>query len=142
MIFLDTSAIYALADQGDDQHQTAVSLFEAVVQSGRTLLTHNYVLVECAALLHKRLGRESAMAFHVEARQFRVHWVSPDLHAAALEYLRTQGPSKLSLVDAVSFIVMKDVGLEEYLAFDGHFAEAGFRLVSLQAGGEVEPGHE
>jgi len=36
----------------------------------------------------------------------------------------------LSLVDAVSFEVMRQRGLNEAFAFDRHFGEAGFSLVA------------
>jgi predicted nucleic acid-binding protein len=130
MIFVDTSAIYAVADKDDEQHETAMRLFQANLQAGRTLVTHSYVLVESASLLHRGLGRRAAMTFLSEASRFRTQWVSSDLHDAAVEYLRERGTTKMSLVDAVSFVVMAGLDLEEYLAFDEHFANAGYRLVS------------
>ena len=41
MIFLDTSAIYALADGGDPNH--AVERLQEILSFGEELLTHNYV---------------------------------------------------------------------------------------------------
>ena len=56
MIFLDTSAIYALADRGDPRNEVAKERFQAVLQGGEGMLTHNYVLVESMALIQHRLG--------------------------------------------------------------------------------------
>ena len=49
MIFLDTSAVMALADTGDLHHTESVAALEQLTPEGHDLLTHNYVLVESAA---------------------------------------------------------------------------------------------
>ena len=56
MIFLDTSAIYALADKADPNHADAYKKFDLALKAGEIFLLHNYVLVESAALLQARLG--------------------------------------------------------------------------------------
>ena len=37
--------------------------------------------------------------------------------------------AKLSLCDAASFIVMRDLGITRAFTYDNHFVEAGFALV-------------
>ena len=54
MIFLDTSAIYAMADRGDPRHQRAKERFQALLEAGEGVLTHNYVLAELVPLAHVR----------------------------------------------------------------------------------------
>ena len=51
MIFLDTSAIYALADRDDKNHQQAIRLFQEALTNRERFIVHNYILVESAALL-------------------------------------------------------------------------------------------
>lgn len=130
MIFLDTSAIYALADKDDDMHDSAVTAFNRAQHSSESMLTHSYVLVESAALLQRRLGISTALAFLNEAERFIVHWVTHETHLEAVGYLAENGSSKLSLVDVVSFLVMRREGVSEFLGYDGHFTEAGFRQFS------------
>ena len=57
MIFLDTSAIYALADRDDPNHSQAAAAFRRLLEDGEEALVHSYILVESAALLQRRLGR-------------------------------------------------------------------------------------
>ena len=64
MIFVDSSAIYALADASDDSHELAKSILAAALESGEELLTHNYVLLESTALIQRRLGLNIAMAIY------------------------------------------------------------------------------
>ena len=128
MIFLDTSAIYALADTGDPNHNQALSLFASVVEEGQGILTHNYVVVESAALLQSRLGMNSALRFLVDVNDFQVHWITSDDHQRAVSLLTERARRGLSLVDCVSFVVMGQYGVEQALAFDRDFEREGFRL--------------
>lgn len=127
MIFVDTSAIYALASGRDSRHREARRSFDALLRAERPLVTHSYVLSESMALLHHRLGRDVALTFAVEARGLEVEWVEERLHHAAVDALR-DAPGGVSLVDQVSFLVMRQRGIDEAFAFDGDFVWAGFRL--------------
>ncbi|MCY4635344.1 MAG: PIN domain-containing protein [Acidobacteria bacterium] len=102
MIFVDTSAVFALAGTRDLKHRAARQRFDALLRTRRRLLTHSYVLSESMALLHRRLGAEAALVYASEARAFEVEWVDESLHDAAVAALRT-APRKVSLVDQVSF---------------------------------------
>jgi len=67
----------------------------------RDAITHNYVLVETEALAHRRLG------------------------ARAVRALRRRS----SLVDHVSFELMRRLDLHTALALDDDFAREGFELL-------------
>lgn len=127
MIFIDTSAIYALADRSDPQHRRARKQFERMLGAGMPLLTHSYILIESVALLQHRLGIDTARTFVADARAFEVEWVSATTHEAAVDRWRLANRRKVSLVDAVSFVVMRARGVDVAFAFDPHFAEEGFR---------------
>ncbi len=127
MIFVDTSALFALANDRDLKHWEARLAFDRLLQAERRLLTHSYVLSESMALLHQRLGRAAALALAAETRAFDIEWVDEPLHRAAVDALHS-APRGVSLVDQVSFLVMRQRGIDEAFAFDRHFAVAGFRL--------------
>lgn len=127
MIFVDTSAIFALADGLDARHDEATRSFEALLRTGRRLVTHSYVLVESMALLQRRLGHAKAIEFASVAAAFEIEWVGERLHNAAVVALGEQ-PGGISLVDQVSFLVMRRRGIQEAFAFDADFTAAGFRL--------------
>jgi len=128
MIFLDTSAIYALADKADTNHMTAYSKFESVLKSGETFLVHNYILLESVALLQARLGLPSAILFLKDAKSFEVEWVDLDLHEEAEKELERIGRRGISLVDCTSFLVMRRRGIEKAFAFDPDFRDQGFSI--------------
>lgn len=129
MIFLDTSAIYAIADQADPNHTRAIALSGQAQNGGETFLVHNYVLLESAALLQRRFGLEAALVFLQESDRFQVHWVGSRDHRQATGLLRERGRRGLSLVDCVSFVVMRQEGVTQALAFDPDFEREGFQLL-------------
>ena len=132
MIFVDTSALFALASDRDLKHREARLAFDRLLQAERRLLTHsyvlNYVLSESMALLHQRLGRGAALALAAETRAFDIESVDEPLHRAAVDALHG-APRGVSLVDQVSFLVMRRRGIDESFAFDRHFAVAGGELL-------------
>jgi predicted nucleic acid-binding protein len=139
LIFLDTSGVIALADDKDIFHTKATEMFEASLQAGEEIVLHNYLVVESAALLHRRLSRESSLKFLRESRTFSIVWVDKKLHNQAEDYLAECGSSKLSLVDVLSFLVMRPRGITEFVGFDKHFVEAGFTQYGSKEPGDPGP---
>ena len=99
---------------------------QRVVASGQPLLTHNYVLIEIVALLQRRLGMPSARAFLSDAQNFTVHWVTPDDHSEAVTLFEQHNRRGLSLVDCMSFVVMRKYQSTAALAYDADFQTEGF----------------
>jgi uncharacterized protein len=128
MIFLDTSAVYALADKSDPNHASALEKFDQALSAGDPIYLHNYILVESAALLHARLGLRVALQFLKEVKAFQIEWVDPVLHGKALQELERIGRRGVSFVDCLSFLVMRERGIKRVLAFDSDFTDQGFVL--------------
>ena len=130
MTFVDTSAIYAWADADDPNHRTAVRRLQRLLDSRDELLTHNYVLVESFALLQARLGIAAALKLVEDSAAFLIDWIDEDLHAAGVRELEQQSKRGVSLVDHVSFLVMRRRSISTAFAFDPDFTSAGFRLLA------------
>ena len=126
MIFLDTSGIFALADSRDPNHAQAVRIFNAAADDGETFLLHNYVLIESAALIQRRLGIGAALTFLTEAEHFQIHWVNHAEHKQASALLEHHNRRELSLVDCMSFLIMGHYNIRQTLAFDADFEREGF----------------
>ena len=129
MIFLDTSVIYTLADRRDPHHDLAKERSQAVLDAREEILTHNYVLVEAMALVQSRLGRKAATRLVEDCRAFHVDWVDEATHEEAVRRLARGAKRKVSLVDQVSFLVMKRRGVRVALAFDVDFEAEGFQAL-------------
>jgi predicted nucleic acid-binding protein len=130
-IFVDTSALLAVLDADDAYHARASRLWSDLVSGEEDLLTTSYVLVETFALAQARLGLPAARLLHDDVVPIlRVTWVDEALHRAAATALLTAQRRHLSLVDCVSFEAMRRLGAERVFAFDRHFRQQGFTLVS------------
>lgn len=129
--FVDTSALYALLDRDDTNHPVAAEWFAGPArESEERLLTHNYVLVEAAALVHRRLGPTATRDLIVElVPLLHVWFVDQDLHRAAANAFLAAVRRRVSLVDWVSFELMRQSGISQAFAFDRDFATEGFRTV-------------
>lgn len=129
-IYVDTSAIFALLDRNDINHVRARNWLSGAVDRQDTLECGNYVLVESFALITRRLGMQAARSFQTDfVPIMRLHWVDRELHDRASTAFFTAGDRDLSLVDCVSFEIMRNVGIDTAFTFDRHFSEQGFESV-------------
>lgn len=131
-VFVDTSALYALLDGDDSNHEGAVSFWEQLLGNGTGMVTNNYVLLETCALLQNRIGVAALRAFQQDvAPLLTTHWVDEQDHRSAVEAALAAGKRKLSVVDCASFHTMRQHGLYAVFCFDLHFREQGFEIVPL-----------
>jgi predicted nucleic acid-binding protein len=129
-VFVDTSAFLALGVASDSAHERAVRAFEGIRARRETLVTSSYVLVETYALLARRHGLEAVRVFRdTMAPLLGVVWVEATLHDRGLDLMLKLGKRAVSLVDTVSFLVIRDHKLDVVFAYDGDFEEQGFPLV-------------
>jgi uncharacterized protein len=127
-VFIDTSAVFALLVPTDQAHGRASRIFDRLRARDATLIMTSYNLVETYALLERRFGRSATVAFRSDfAPLLDIVWVDEDLHERGLDLLLRR-PTGLSLVDAVSFVTIRDLKLDEVFAFDRHFELEGFPM--------------
>lgn len=131
-VLVDTSALYALLDEDDQAHSRAVAAWRELLRES-VLMTHNYVIVEALQLVRRRLGvrAPSVMADDL-LPSIETEWVDDATHAAALEAWRGAGWSG-SLVDQVSFVLMRRYAIDTAFAYDRDFETAGFKLASARS---------
>lgn len=130
MIFVDTSAWYALADRADSNHDHAKELFNRLCENDDELVTHNYIIVESVALIQHRLGFDVAEKFLVDIPSFRVLWVDYTLHDDAVRLFKETGKRKISFVDCVSFTLMRKRAITHAFTFDADFKTFGFATLA------------
>jgi len=129
-VFVDTSALLAVLDADDANHQAAGPFWEKIVAGGDTLVSHNYILVETSALVARKLGLEALRVFETDiVPLLRVVWVTRDIHESAAGAQLLASRRSLSLVDCVSFEVMRRTGIRGAFTFDRHFQEYGHEIL-------------
>jgi predicted nucleic acid-binding protein len=130
VIFVDTSAFYAILDDRDPNHASARRELDRMAAADESLLSHEYVLVETAALVQRRLGIDVLRRFVDDVLPVvAIAWVDEALHAEAREALLGSGRRHVSLVDWTSFLVMRRHGVARAFAFDPDFREQGFEVL-------------
>jgi len=125
-MFIDTSGLLAIHNEKEPQHKEADEFFRGATRR----LIHSYILAEFVALTHaRRLPREPALEFVRDTEHsalFQVVWVDQSLHDQALNLLFDRLDKTYSLCDAVSFVLMREHGIQDALTTDHHFEQEGF----------------
>ncbi len=129
MTFVDTSALLAFLDRDAAQHERVVASM-AEVLAERRAITHSYIVIETEALSHRRFGGPVARRLLEDVVPLlEIVWVDADLHGAAVSAHLRALRRRSSLVDRVSFEVMRRRGVHAALALDRDFAREGFELL-------------
>lgn len=85
------------------------------------------MVLEAVALCQRRLGLPAVRALHDDLLGVvAVDWVDADLHERALAATLAAGRREISLVDHLSFALMRRRRISRAFAFDAHFGEQGF----------------
>ena len=114
----------------DDERARAAATRNDLLDQGADLLTSDYVLLQTYAILQRRFGLS-----YVDQRRrpavpaMSVHWVTTEQHESSLSAVLAANRRDLSLVDCMSFVVMRDLHVEWVFSLDAHFGERGFEMV-------------
>ncbi len=128
-LFIDTSALLAVFDRNDRYHSTAKPRWISLLESEDEPVCHNYILVETSAVVLRRFGLEALKLFERDiVPVFQVFWVNREIHEAAVGAQLLADRRSLSLVDCISFEIMRRTGLRTAFTFDRHFAEYGYKI--------------
>jgi uncharacterized protein len=129
--FVDTSALFAVLDRSDLNHNAARQIWEQLLANNDTLISTNYILLETSALIQTRLGLDALRTFYQDVVQIlMIHWVDEATHSAAVGAVFTGARKSVSLVDCVSFEIMRRRSINKVFTFDKHFAEQKFQVVN------------
>ncbi len=126
-MFIDTSALLAVLDADDNSHEISLKVWKNVLSTDEELVTTNYILLETFALVQHRLGMEAVKALQEDIIPvMEVEWVTEAIHKTAVVMLFMAAKRRLSLVDCVSFTVMRQSEINNAFTLDMHFREQGF----------------
>jgi predicted nucleic acid-binding protein len=128
-VFADTGFYVAIHNRRDQLHARAV----AVASTLRApVVTTEFVLIEVANFFKRPEHRASFAEVDRALRSDDSTTIVPatsQLYADGLALFASRADQHWSLVDCMSFDVMKEFGLTEALTADEHFEQAGFRAL-------------
>lgn len=126
-VFLDTVGLLALWNTKDQWHAQTAAAFAELNRQPFEFVTTSFVLLECGNAAARTPFRadvgELWRQFDSQGRLIRP---SEDEERDAWEaYLRGDA-AQAGIVDQVSFVVMRRLGVSEVFSNDRHFSAAGF----------------
>ena len=125
--FVDTSALIALLDGSEAKHTACARAWTKLLADDASLVTSSYVLVETYALAQRRLGIDAVRTLTTDfVPLLAVDWIDETVHGAGLASLLTANRRELSLVDCVSFEIMRRRDISKAFTLDADFAKQGF----------------
>jgi uncharacterized protein len=121
-VLWDSSAILALLDADDADHECAVAIASQIASERRPSFITNYIEVEAHALLLRKLGRMLAREWLLTGG-LPVIRVVPEEEDRAREIVARHSDKDWSLCDAISFAVLDVRGIRRAFTFDRHFLQ-------------------
>lgn len=121
-VLWDSSAILALLDADDADHERAVAIACQIASERRPSFITNYIEVEAHALLLRKLGRSLAREWLLTAG-LPVIRALPEEEDRAREIVARHSDKDWSLCDAISFAVLDARGIRHSFTFDHHFLQ-------------------
>ena len=126
-IFVDASFWIASRHPRDQRFDTARKLAAKIAKARAKLIATWFVAAEThAALTRSRKLRIQMLGDMEKNPFFALEAVTGDDQGNAVELLHAHEDKQYSLCDAISFVVMKRLGISRALTFDAHFAQIGW----------------
>jgi uncharacterized protein len=129
MIFVDTSAWYAVFSRRDVNHPAAMQAIRSIREQ---LITTDYVVSETLTLLQARGETHRAIAFGrrvIEGGWARIERIDHEHFNSAWNIFQTFRDKNWSFTDCASRVIMERLGISRALAFDDHFRQFGTVIV-------------
>jgi predicted nucleic acid-binding protein len=123
-VLWDSSAVLALLDADDADHDTAARVAREIANESRPSFVTNYIEVETHALLLRKLGRSLALEWLLSGG-LPVVRVSPQEEQRAREILERYNDKDWSLCDSISFAVIDSRSIDAAFSFDRRFLQFG-----------------
>ncbi len=126
-VFLDTVGLVALWDVADQWHAEAEAAFKTIAARRMPIVTTTFILLERGNMAARRPYRMKIAALRrtLEHRREVIVPDENDWDLAWAAYERGEA-GQAGIVDHVSFVVMRRLGLTDAFTRDRHFQAAGF----------------
>jgi predicted nucleic acid-binding protein len=126
-VFLETVGLLALWDVNDQWHDAADNAYQQVVSQRRGVVTTLFILLECGNAASRRTYQSDVCELRqsLERRSELIVPTEDDWIDAWQAYERGEA-GEAGIVDHVSFVVKRRLGMTAAFTNDRHFQAAGF----------------
>lgn len=130
LVFADTVEFIALWNRTDQWNSSALRAFSRPQIAESRLITTSYVSPECGNALARTSMREEVdrLRERMEAADTLIHPTEDDWRQSWKMY-RQGKADDAGIVDQLSFVVMRRLGIRQAFTNDHHFRTAGFETL-------------
>lgn len=122
-VFVDASALIALADRDDVSHQAAVDAYREMIGAGLRLFTTDLALVSAHEIILAALGPTIARTWLAQCAIFVQSITLADLEEGRRAIEEGTCPPHAALAEAVHLAVLDRLGVTDVFAVDRSFLE-------------------
>ena len=128
-LYIDSAYVIALVNRRDRYHLEAESL--ARQHKNREFITTDAVLFEIGNALARQFRTAAGQIFEqfLNAPEVEIVYTSPQRLEKAVALYKQMADKQWSLVDCLSFEIMRERDIQEALTPDHHFTQAGYRTL-------------
>jgi predicted nucleic acid-binding protein len=121
--------VVALVNEKDQNHSLALDLADRF--TGQRLVTTDAILLEIGNALSRNFKRESVEIIEefLTSDDVQVIHLHPQLFRQAFDLYKSRSDKMWGLIDCVSFVTMRELGITDALSADKHFEQAGFNVL-------------
>ncbi len=135
MLFIDTFAFLALANDRDNYYKAAQH-FLMDMQNGKfrptRLITSDYIVDETLTRIRFKVGHAQAVNWGQNIHSSKIIEllrVDKNIYEDALVIFEKYNDKQLSFTDCTSFALMKSMGINDAFTFDEDFRKMGFNIM-------------
>jgi predicted nucleic acid-binding protein len=129
-IFLDTVGLLALWDESDQWHAQAGAAMQVLPATGCRFVSSAPVLLECGNSAARTPYRHQIAQFRQELADFgNLLYPSEDEERLAWAAYAVGDAAEAGIVDHISFVLMRRLGITDAFTNDKHFTAAGFKVL-------------
>ena len=129
-VFLDTVGLIAAWDRKDQWHGPATTAYARIKAEAAPTISTSYIMLECGNAAVRKPFREPVARLRqkLETAGQLIFPNEADWEQAWAGYSRGEG-ANAGIVDLVSFVVMRRLGIARAFTDDRNFKAAGFEVL-------------
>jgi hypothetical protein len=126
-LFIDSGAFIALIDDHDSQYKKSRSFYKSLTKRTIPLITSLIVISETYTWLRYHVSFDSAVRFlgiierSEKAGFLKIILPDDDMKGKTHAILKKYQDQDLSYADAMSFVILEDMSIDDVFSFDAHF---------------------
>lgn len=125
-VFIDTSAIIALLNKKDENHERAKRIYYFLLSINPRIIITNFVIAETHVGLLSKASEIAKQWLTSAYEDYNVIRPNENFELKAVDEINKYSDKRFSLTDMLSFLVMQDMNIQYFFSFDKNFRQIGW----------------